>query len=99
MVGGGKWDAMSTEPEVSLLAPPNQLMALSAALRQAAIDIPKDLPKGVRFSYAFESGGGHAVTVVVKATDHVAGVVSWAQAYTASGRRVQRVTVAGAVDF
>jgi hypothetical protein len=71
---------------VNVLAPPNQLMALSMALRQAAIDVPKDLGPGVRFAWVFEADSGH---VVIQATDHQAGVVAWSQTYTARGQRVR----------
>ena len=70
-------------------------MSLSMALRQAAIDIPANLPSGARFAYTYEQGKGGALTVVVKAKN-VAGFVVWEQAYDHRGHRV---TVGGAIDF
>lgn len=86
----------TTEPAVPLLAPPpNQLMALSNALRQASADIPKDLPDGVRFAYVTEERAGGALIVTVKAKNASAFVL-WEQAYDGRGRRI---TVGGGIDF
>jgi hypothetical protein len=86
----------TTEPAVPLLAaPPNQLMALSNALRQASIDIPKDLPPGIRFAYVTEQGAGGTLVVTVTAKNASAFVL-WEQAYDGHGRRI---TVGGGIDF
>lgn len=69
-----------------LTPPPNMLMALSQALRQAAIDVPKDLPEGARFATATARDTAGVLVVTVTAKD-AHGDVVWTAGYDASGRR------------
>ena len=85
----------TTEPLVPLLDPARELMAAAQALRQAAIDVPKDLPPGLRFSYTKAQGEAGELLVIVKAEDAF-GAVHWRQPYNGRGHRV---TVIGGIDF
>lgn len=88
------------EPLVGLTPFPNKLMSLSMAMRQAAIDVPKDLSPGVRFGFAFEPGTkAGAVHVTVKATDQVSGVVAWERTYDERGRALDRFGGGFAITF
>ena len=70
-----------------LTPPPNMLMALSQALRQASADIPRSLPEGTRFATATARDTTGSLIVTVTAKDPH-GAVVWAQGYNAHGRRL-----------
>lgn len=77
---------MTTEPLVPILAPvPTQAMALSAAMRQAAIDMPP-MPDGFTVSATMT---GQGTTLVARVQiKNVQGVVVWEQPYDRQGRRL-----------
>lgn len=86
--------ADTTEPLVPLLAsPPTQAMSLSAALRQASIDVPP-LPPGVHLSASITQESAQAV-VTVRARNAY-GVAVWEQRYDGSGKRL---TVGAGITF
>lgn len=86
----------TTEPATPIVAPraPTLAMGLSAALRQAAIDVPKDLPAGVHLS-ASATATEARVLVTVQAKNAY-GVVAWEQSYDGTGRRL---TVGAGITF
>lgn len=84
----------TTEPAVPILGPSRQAMSLSAALRQAAIDLPRDLPPGVHLR-AHYSEVGAEVVVTVKA-ENVYGVAAWESRYDGTGRRL---TIGAGITF
>lgn len=75
-----------TEPLVPIFAPaPYQAMGLSAALRQAAIDMPP-MPDGFTISASVtQEGATFIARVQIK---NVQGVVVWEQPYDGRGRRI-----------
>lgn len=88
---------MADEPQIPVVAtprPPTLAMGLSAALRQAAIDVPKDLPPGVHLS-ASATAQDARVVVTVRAKNAY-GVVAWEQSYDGTGRRL---TVGAGITF
>jgi hypothetical protein len=75
------------EPLVPLVAPASvQAISLSAALRQASIDVPRDLPAGVHLTA--HMGEQDARVVVTVAARNVYGVAVWEQRYDGTGRRL-----------
>lgn len=79
--------ADTTEPAVPLLKAAEEAMAVSNALRQAAIDAAH-LLDGVHFAYERTTLGGqaaHAFGVTVKA-ENVHGQVVWSRTYDKRGR-------------
>ena len=69
-----------------LTPPPRRLMSVSMALRQAAIDIPPDLPPSARFAFATDQTPHGFVVTVVARTER--GEPLWSQGYDAHGHRL-----------
>lgn len=83
------------EPLVPIGLPPaQQAMALSAAMRQAAIDAAH-LPPGIAFGWVWEEGQGGAAVVRIQARNAF-GQVVWEQPYNGRGHRV---TLGGGLLF
>jgi len=83
-----------SEPLVPLVPVAHQAMSLSQALRQAAIDIPTDLPSGLHMrASVWQDGASMVVTVQAR---NLYGVVAWEQKYDGTGRRM---TVGAGVTF
>ncbi|MGV3515462.1 hypothetical protein [Luteitalea sp.] len=86
----------TTEPLVPLLRASEEAMAVSNALRQAAIDAAH-LPPGVHFAYERTSLAGQAAQsfgVTVKAADAY-GQVLWSRTYDKRGR----LYIGGGITF
>lgn len=75
-----------TDPLVPILAPvPQQAMSLSAALRQAAIDMPP-MPDGFAMSATVTQQGATFVARIQ--VRNVQGAIVWEQPYDGQGRRI-----------
>lgn len=68
-------------------APSRQAMRLSAALRQAAIDLPRDLPPGVHLTATYAEHDDAQAVITVTAKDAY-GAAMWEQRYDGSGRQI-----------
>lgn len=77
----------SLEPRVPIIDPARQAMAQATALRQAAADLPKDLPASVTIAAWYAEREGVGASVVVQAKG-LAGAVVWEQAYDGTGHRL-----------
>jgi hypothetical protein len=78
-----------TEPAVPLLArmtPSEQVMAISNAMRQAAVDAAT-APPGLSFGVTWEERVGVGAVVIVQGKNAF-GVVQWEAPYDARGHRL-----------
>jgi hypothetical protein len=83
----GRGRVVADTPHVPVVAsPPTQAMSLSAALRQAAIDVPKDLPPGVHLAASVTAQEARVVVTVQARNAY--GVVAWEHRYDGTGRRL-----------
>lgn len=83
-----------TEPVVPLLSPAQQAMAISQAMRQAAIDVPRDLPAGLHWAASVTRD--EARVVVTVQAKNAYGYVAWEGRYDGTGRRLQ---IGGGITF
>lgn len=87
-------DSKDGQATVPLLSPSRQAMAISAAMRQAAIDAAS-APPGLSFGVVWEEHAGIGAVVRVQGKNAY-GEVVWEAPYNTRG---QRITIGGGVRW